>query len=142
MGAHGWVVGICQPWGQFFYLGAGWPQWKPLGIPGTHLPPKRGSWLISFSIRSNVTGQHHDQQDERLTSQLPNQSGHCLLTSHYFKPCTRWLISLFSLFIKSFTAFNNKDYIFFFCHAIVKQVTGRILYEHFPSLFTLCVNNE
>ena len=46
MGAHGWVAGICQPWGQFFYLGAGWPQWKPLGIPGTHLPLKRGSWLI------------------------------------------------------------------------------------------------
>ena len=46
MGAHGWVAGICQPWGQFFYLGAGWPQWKPLGIPGTHLLLKRGSWLI------------------------------------------------------------------------------------------------
>ena len=45
MGAHGWVAGICQPWGQFFYLGAGWPQWKPLDIPGTHLPLKRGSWL-------------------------------------------------------------------------------------------------
>ena len=26
-------------------LGAGWPQWKPLGIPGTHLPLKRGSCL-------------------------------------------------------------------------------------------------
>ena len=23
--------------GAVFYLGAGWPQWKPLGIPGTHL---------------------------------------------------------------------------------------------------------
>ena len=32
--------------GAVFYLGAGWPQWKPLGIPGTHLPLKRGSWLI------------------------------------------------------------------------------------------------
>ena len=21
--------------GAVFYLGAGWPQWKPLGIPGT-----------------------------------------------------------------------------------------------------------
>ena len=31
--------------GAVFYLGAGWPQWKPLGIPGTHLPLKRGSWL-------------------------------------------------------------------------------------------------
>ena len=40
MGAHGWVAGICQPCGQHFYLGAGRPQWKPLGIPGTHLPPK------------------------------------------------------------------------------------------------------
>ena len=33
--------------GAVFYLGAGWPQWKPLGIPGTHLPLKRGSWLTT-----------------------------------------------------------------------------------------------
>ena len=26
--------------GAVFYLGAGWPQWKPLDIPGTHLPLK------------------------------------------------------------------------------------------------------
>ena len=32
--------------GAVFYLGAGWPQWKPLDIPGTHLPLKRGSGLI------------------------------------------------------------------------------------------------
>jgi len=31
--------------GEVFYLGAGWPQWKPLGILGTLLPLKRGSWL-------------------------------------------------------------------------------------------------
>ena len=24
--------------GAVFYLGADWPQWKPLDIPGTHLP--------------------------------------------------------------------------------------------------------
>ena len=24
--------------GAVVYLGAGWPQWKPLDIPGTHLP--------------------------------------------------------------------------------------------------------
>ena len=34
--------------GAVFYLGAGWPQWKPLVIPGTHLPLKQGSWLICF----------------------------------------------------------------------------------------------
>ena len=33
--------------------------------------------FISFSKRSNVTGQH-DRLDERLTGQFPNQSGHCL----------------------------------------------------------------
>jgi len=37
--------GDLPPVGAVFYLGAGWPQWKPLGIPGTHLPLKRGSWL-------------------------------------------------------------------------------------------------
>jgi len=31
--------------GAVFYLGAGWPQWKLLGIPGTLLPLKRGIWL-------------------------------------------------------------------------------------------------
>jgi len=31
--------------GAVFYLGAGWPQWKPVGIPGTHLPLNQGSWL-------------------------------------------------------------------------------------------------
>ena len=36
-----------------FYLGAGWPQWKPLGIPGTHLPLKRGSWLNL--VKCNLT---------------------------------------------------------------------------------------
>ena len=39
--------------GAVFYLGAGWPQWKPLGIPGTHLPLKRGSWL-SLHFGSNT----------------------------------------------------------------------------------------
>ena len=31
----------CGDWpamGAVVYLGAGWPQWKPLDIPGTHLP--------------------------------------------------------------------------------------------------------
>ena len=35
--------------GAVFYLGAGWPRWKPLGIPGSHLPLKQGSWLIDMS---------------------------------------------------------------------------------------------
>ena len=33
-----------------------------------------------------MTGQH-DRQDERLTGQLPIQSGHCPLTGRYFEPC-------------------------------------------------------
>ena len=37
--------------GAAFYLGAGWPQWKPLGIPGAHLPLKRGSWLFYFPMK-------------------------------------------------------------------------------------------
>ena len=32
-----------------------------------------------------MTGQH-DRQDERLTGQLSNQSGHCPLTGRYFEP--------------------------------------------------------
>ena len=41
--------------GAVFYLGAGWPQWKPLGIPGTHLPLKRGSWLNNVMRYTIVT---------------------------------------------------------------------------------------
>ena len=37
--------------GAVFYLGAGWPQWKPLGIPGTHLSLKQGSWLTFFFLK-------------------------------------------------------------------------------------------
>ena len=44
------------------------------------------NWTAFFSIQSNETGQH-DQQDKRLTGQLPNQSGHCPSTSRYFEPC-------------------------------------------------------
>ena len=39
--------------GAVFYLGAGWLQRKHLGIPGTHLPLKRGSWL-NF-VKCNLT---------------------------------------------------------------------------------------
>ena len=43
--------------GAVFYLGAGWPQWKPLGIPGTHLPLKPGSWLtVVFPVHSVIYG--------------------------------------------------------------------------------------
>ena len=36
----------------------------------------------------NVSGQH-DWQDERLTGQIPDQAGHCLLTGRYFEPWPR-----------------------------------------------------
>ena len=42
--------GYLPAMGAVFYLGAGRPQWKPLGIPGTHLPLKRGSWLTCFVL--------------------------------------------------------------------------------------------
>ena len=48
-----------------------------------------------------MTGQH-DQQDEMLTGQLPNQSGYCLLTSHYFEPYRCKFIE-FLFFKKGFT---------------------------------------
>ena len=49
----GWGNLAWQPWRQFSI----WPQWKPLGIPGTHLPLKRGSWLkIYFRKKSKIFG--------------------------------------------------------------------------------------
>ena len=46
---------------------------------------KGTDWKKIFEA-SNVTGQH-DRQDKRLTSQLPNQFRHCMLTGRYFEPC-------------------------------------------------------
>ena len=42
--------------GAVFYLGAGWLQRKHLGIPGTHLPLKRGSWLTCFVLSFSYGG--------------------------------------------------------------------------------------
>ena len=39
--------------GAVVYIGTGWPQWKPLGISGTHLPIKRGSWLTFINVLAN-----------------------------------------------------------------------------------------
>ena len=38
VGAHGWVVLLCQLWGHYFNLGAGCQTWKPLDTPGTQPP--------------------------------------------------------------------------------------------------------
>ena len=46
--------------GAVFYLGAGWPQWKPLDIPGTLLPLKQGSWLKIFNIHKILIPIHFD----------------------------------------------------------------------------------
>jgi len=44
--------GFASHIGAVFYQGAGWPHWKPLGIPGTHLPLKQGSWLTTEILTS------------------------------------------------------------------------------------------
>ena len=41
--------------------------------------------LFHFQYDWILTGQH-DRQDERLTGQIHNQSGHCPLTGRYFEP--------------------------------------------------------
>ena len=56
----------------YWYNWNNWMEWK--------------CKFISFSIRSNVIGQH-DRQNERLFGQFPNQSWHCPpLTARYFEP--------------------------------------------------------
>lgn len=37
MGAQGWVAAIVSH-GAVYCLGAGWSQWRPIDIPGIHLP--------------------------------------------------------------------------------------------------------
>ena len=39
-----------------------------------------------------------DRQDESLTGQIHNQSGHCPLTGPYFEPCCNILIFYFLFF--------------------------------------------
>ena len=57
--------------GAVFYLGAGWPQWKPLGIPGTHLPLKRGSWLSEVCAKGS--GNFRQTSTTNVFSGLPHQ---------------------------------------------------------------------
>ena len=46
----------------------------------------------------------HDQQDERFTGQLPNQSGHCPLTGRYFVPCLKGLTLKLTVLLALITA--------------------------------------
>ena len=41
--------------GAVVYLGAGWPQWKPLDIPGTHLPFSEAAGLLILRSNRYVT---------------------------------------------------------------------------------------
>ena len=70
-----WVPGTGGSWlgcgdlpamGAVIYLGAGWPQWKPLGIPGTHLPLKRGSWLKKMNISSESVTLHQRCEETQM----------------------------------------------------------------------------
>ena len=79
--------------------------------------------FISFSIRSNVSSQH-DQQDERSTGQLPNQSGHCPLTGCYFEP---WLGSGQKHFIvenEEWDEDRSEKSLFHFCGACTPMFRG------------------
>ena len=71
--------------------------------------------FISFSIQSNVTGQH-DWQDKRLSGQLFNQSGYCPLTGNYFVPASHlchWLKKKRELPKQSEKSFQQKLIILF-----------------------------
>lgn len=59
------------------------------------LKKARNIWIPSLNLFI-----FNDFQDDRLTSQYPNQAGHCLLTGRYFEP---WLTSIFSfIFLQVF----------------------------------------
>ena len=45
-GAHGWVAGIVSH-GSVVLSSTGWSQWRPLDIPGTHLPYSTMQLLIN-----------------------------------------------------------------------------------------------
>ena len=88
--------------------------------------------FISFSIQLNVTGQH-DWQDERLTSQLSNQSGHFPLTGNYFESC-KPLVSLTDE-KKGITETKRKEFLAKVDHSILKEhfrVFLQLLKLHLP----------
>ena len=79
--------------GAVFYLGAGWPQWKPLHIPGTHLPLKRGSCLnlvkcnltklttTSLAVKRSIhelSGQAVHERSGQAVHKLSHQAAHKL----------------------------------------------------------------
>ena len=88
--------------------------------------------FISFSIQSNVTGQH-DWQDKRLSGQLSNQSGYCPLTGNYFESC-KPLVSLTEE-KKGINETKRKEFSAKVDHSILKehfQVFLQLLKLHLP----------
>ena len=64
--------------GAVFYLGAGSPQWKPLGILGTHISHTRGSWLklVKCNLTKLTTTELSGQAVHKLSGQaVPKLSG-------------------------------------------------------------------
>ena len=94
--------------------------------------------FISFSIQSNVTGQH-DPQDERLTGQLPNQSGHCPLTGNYFESWEP--LVLLTEEKKGITETKRKEFSAKVDHSILKEhfwVFLQLLKLHLPVQWSYC----
>ena len=89
--------------GAVFYLGAGWPQWKPLGIPGTLLPLKRGSWLnlvklttTSLAVKlfiSLAVKRFTNLVVKRFTSLVVKQLAN-LAVKQFISLVVKWFISL------------------------------------------------
>ena len=55
-----------------------------------------------------MTGQH-DREDEKLTGQLLNQSGHCPLTGRYFEPCNMVLFAADRIALKLWITHNYNN---------------------------------
>jgi len=55
VGVHGWVAGIASHGGALYCLGDCWSQWRPLDIPGTHLPYSMMQLLNFFNFTEHTT---------------------------------------------------------------------------------------
>ena len=110
----------------------------------TEATEQHGNFNSFHFQRWNVTCQH-DRQGERLTGQLPSQSRHCALTSHYFKLCPlhKSVLSQILLLFHFFTAVHvssQRTYEnLFLVHRFVVLVLEALYPRHFV-FFTSCLH--
>ena len=85
----------------------------------------------------------HDRQDEKLTGQLPNKSGHCPLTGRYFAPCLVCIKTILAAQSRaSFLGIDQSDIDHSFAEEKLLLTTASHCCQVNPRIKTLLIRHE